>query len=247
MNFTNPTNYTATVPYFNIFVMSNGSVLGEATVRDMEVRAGNNSGVARILWNPVTFGDKKAPEIGRNLLSQYISGWNTTMTFKTHAGSVPNNRGIGEALSKFPIEMSMPHLSAGEGGGDGEDGGSDRPHFIQSATIHLFSSTAVFGIQSPFQHTAMWMEAINATAFYNHTEVIGEIMYDLPFKIPPGTSDSPRLPVDWDPSGVGYQRMKEATNGGLKVAAKASTRIRLGEWRETVWFEGDGIGAKVRL
>lgn len=249
MNFTNPTNYTATVPYFNVLILSNGSVIGSATVQDLEVGKGNNTNaVARILWDPVTLGDEKSPAIARMLLSQYISGWNTTMTFKTHKDSVPGQPALGEALSRFPIEMPMPHLSAGDGTGDDSGGNSgDRPHFIQSATIHLFSSTAVFSLLSPFTHTAMWMEAINATAFYNHTEVIGTIEYELPFKIPPGTSESPRLPVDWDPSGVGYQKMKEALNDGLKVAARADAKIRLGNWRDTIWFEGDGIGAKVRL
>lgn len=247
MNFTNPTNYTASVPYFNVLILSNGSVIGSATVQDLEVRKGNNSNaIARILWDPVTLGDKKSPAYARNLLSQYISGWNTTMTFKTHKDSVPGQPALGEALSRFLIEMPMPHLSAGDGEG-GNGGGSDRPHFIQQATIHLFSSTAVFGLLSPFTHTVMWMEAINATAFYNHTEVIGTIQYGLPFKIPPGVSESPRLPVDWDPSGVGYQKMKDALNGGLKVAAKAEAKIRLGKWSDTIWFEGDGIGARVRL
>ena len=246
MNFTNPTDYTATVPYFNVLILANGSVIGSATVKDMEVEKGNNTNKkARIVWDPVKLGDKNSPGIARELLSQYISGWNTTMTFKTHQDSVPGQPALGEALSQFPIEMPMPHLSAGDG--DGKDGEGDRPHFIQSATIHLFSSTAVFSLLSPFTHTAMWMEAINATAFYNHSEVIGTIEYELPFKIPPGTSESPRLPVDWDPSGVGYQKMRDALNGGLKVAARADAKIRLGEWRDTIWFEGDGIGAKVRL
>lgn len=249
MNFTNPTNYTATVPYFNVLILANGSVIGSATVQDMEVGKGNNTNkMARIVWDPVKLGDEKSPGIARELLSQYISGWNTTMTFKTHKDSVPGQPVLGEALSKFPISMPMPHLSAGDGGdGSGDNGNKDVPHFIQEATIHLFSSTAVFSILSPFSHTAMWMEAINATAFYNHTEVIGVIKYALPFKIPPGVSESPRLPVDWDPSGVGYQKMKDALNGGLTVAARADAKIRLGEWRDTIWFEGDGIGAKVRL
>lgn len=249
MNFTNPTNYTATVPYFNVLILANGSVIGSATVQDMEVGKGNNTNkMARIVWDPVKLGDENSPTIARELLSQYISGWNTTMTFKTHKDSVPGQPALGEALSRFPISMRMPHLSAGDGGdGSDDDNNKDVPHFIQEATIHLFSSTAVFSILSPFTHTAMWMEAINATAFYNHTEVIGVIKYALPFKVPPGVSESPRLPVDWDPSGVGYQKMKDALNGGLKVAARADAKIRLGEWRDTIWFEGDGIGAKVRL
>ena len=43
-NFTNPTNYTATIPYFNINVLVNGTLIGSATVENSTVHPGNNSG-----------------------------------------------------------------------------------------------------------------------------------------------------------------------------------------------------------
>lgn len=252
VNFTNPTEYTATVPFFNIHILSNDSVVGQATVSNTEVVAGNNSNaVVRVLWDPATLGDANSSAIARNLISQYISGWNTSLTLQTHRGSIPGQPALGESLSKFPIEMPIPHLSGpddGPGDGDGDDGDSaGRPRFIKDATFHLFSSTAVFTLLSPFQASTMFIEAVNATAFYNHTEPVGSIVYDLPFKVPPGTSQTPRLPVDWDPESVGYDRLRKALNGGLKLSAKADVKVRLGEWREVVWYEGEGIGAKVKL
>lgn len=72
-------------------------------------------------------------------------------------------------------------------------------------------------------------------------------MYDLPLDIPPGLSETDKLPVEWDPESVGYDRIREALGGGLRLSAKAEVGVRLGKWKEKLWFEGEGIGAKVRL
>jgi hypothetical protein len=113
--------------------------------------------------------------------------------------------------------------------------------------MHLLSSTATFTFDSPFRHSTMFLTHVNATAFYNHTEAIGEILYDLPIAIPPGTSQSPRLPVDWTLDSVGYDAVKAALGGVLKLDAKAIAGCRIGEWEETLWVEAHGIGSHVRL
>jgi hypothetical protein len=80
VNFTNPTKYSATVPYFNINILANGSQIGSATVRDMEVSPGNNTNkLASVLWDPYTYGGDKGKKIGAELLSQYISGTSTVV------------------------------------------------------------------------------------------------------------------------------------------------------------------------
>lgn len=254
VNFTNPTNYTATIPAFSIHILSNQSIIGLATISNAEVNLGNNTNlVVQVLWDPATLGDKNSSVNARNLISQYISGWNTTLTFQTHRDSIPGQPDLGESLSKFPIEMAIPHLSAphpGSGNGDDDDSGdgaSDRLRFIQGATFHIFSSSATFTIFSPLEKTNIFVDKVNATAFYNHTEPVGSIFYDLPLKIPPGLSESPKLPVDWDPESVGYDRIRDALGGELKLSAKAEVEVRLGKWKEKLWFEGEGIGATVRL
>lgn len=69
----------------------------------------------------------------------------------------------------------------------------------------------------------------------------------MPFEVPPGVSETPRLPVDWDLGSVGYDAVKKALNGELKVEAKAKVGVRVGRWREKVWYVGKGIGARVQL
>ena len=96
-------------------------------------------------------------------------------------------------------------------------------------------------------HSTIYVNHINATAFYNHTEPIGEILYELPFAVPPGATTSPRLPVDWSIGSVGYAAVKDALGGTLKLDAKATVGVQVGAWAETVWFEGGGIGAHVKI
>ncbi|ESZ97143.1 hypothetical protein SBOR_2501 [Sclerotinia borealis F-4128] len=247
INFTNPTEYTAQIPYINIHILNNGSVIGAATVRDMQVSQGNNTNIiVEATWDPVNFGGEKGHEIGRELISQYVSGFNTTLTLETHEGSFPCQPKLGKALSKFSVTMPTPRLSTP---GTDKDKGSDdaKPHFIDDATFHLFSSTAQFTLLSPLQYSTVYIESIDAQAIYNHTEPVGRIVYDYPFAVPPGASESPRLPVDWSLDSVGYDAVERALGGTLKLDAKGTIGLRLGQWTESIRYFGSGIGAHIRL
>jgi hypothetical protein len=248
VNFTNPTEYTAHVPYINIHVINNGSVLGDATATNVDVVRGNNTGIiVRASWDPSTFGGDKAEHIGRELLSQYVSGFNTTLTFRTHKDSIPFQPSLGKTLSKFAVEIPTPRLHTPSTPGDDDEDDDGKPHFIDNAVFHLWSSTAEFTLISPLQYTTIFITNINATAFYNHTEPVGHIDYDLPFKVTPGRSMSPRLPVQWSLDSVGYDKIREALGGELRLDAKGTVRIRIEHWNQEFWYLGSGIGAEVRI
>jgi hypothetical protein len=69
---TNPTNYSVTIPYADVHVLVNGTMLGHATVKDLAVVPGVNGNLsATAEWQPV---GKQGIKVGRELLSQYISG-----------------------------------------------------------------------------------------------------------------------------------------------------------------------------
>jgi hypothetical protein len=141
VNFTNPTDYTAHIPFINIHILKNGSVIGDATLQRVDIVQGNNTNIlVQATWDPTTFGGKEGAKIGGELLSQYISGFNTTLVFQTHEGSIPSQPELGKALSKFAIEMRAPKLSGPSTGDEGDDDdGDDKPHFINNAVFHLFS------------------------------------------------------------------------------------------------------------
>ncbi|KAK3683591.1 hypothetical protein B0T22DRAFT_431066 [Podospora appendiculata] len=246
VNIFNPTPYSAHIPFISIHVLSNGTLVGEARAQNLDIRTGNNSDlVVSAIWG----GGGKA---ARDLISQYISGYNTSVTLRTHRGSIPGQPLLGEALSRLNITIAAPKLSFPDDGDDDDDDDDDKDknsqvHFIRDATFHIFSSTATFTLVSPLRHNTLYIDHINATALYNHTEPVGRIEYDLPFAAPPGRSTTPKLPVQWSLDSVGYERMREALGGQLKLDTRATVGVRVGRWSETLWFVGRGIGASVRI
>lgn len=242
VNMTNPTPYTAQIPYLSIHILHNGLVLGEGVVKNVDLQLGNNTNImVHATWDPVSFGGDKAHQIGRKLLSQYVSGKNTTLMAKTHRGSIPSVPLLGEALSKLNITIPTPKIRLP--GDDSEIG----QRFIKDATFHVFSSTATFGLVSPLEFNTIYIEHVDAIAYYNHTEPVGHIVHDESFPAPPGLSETPRLPVEWSPGSIGYDKLKKAMGGSLKLDAVANVTIRLGNWVETMHYKGKGIGAKVRI
>lgn len=107
--------------------------------------------------------------------------------------------------------------------------------------MHILSSTATFILVSPF---ALYVTSIAAAAYYNESEV-GTIDWEYPFAIEAGENLTPRLPVEWGSNALGT--IRDALGGTLKLEAKADVGVRIGEWQERIWYEGKGLGAKIRI
>lgn len=248
VNVTNPTPYTASVPYISIYIFNEGHHIGEVIARDIDVHHGNNTNISvYATWDPLAFGGNEAREKGRQLLSDYLSGKNTTLTLKPHRYSIPTMPEIGEALLGFSLNTSVPRFRLPGDDNEEPNNGTERQRFIREANFHIFSSTATFMLASPLHHNVIYLERVNATAFYNHTEPVGQIVSNDSFAAPPGLSETPGLPVDWSPSHVGYDKLKKALGGSLKLDAIANVTIRVDNWCEDLVYEGQGIGAKVHL
>jgi hypothetical protein len=111
VNFTNPTNYSATIPYFNINILENGTVIGQAIVENLYVRPGNNSNLAaKAVWAPFTHSGDKGRAIGRELLSQYVSG--TPSVFPTPPHSTPLTPTRLQHLPNRPNSQGLCPLTA---------------------------------------------------------------------------------------------------------------------------------------
>jgi hypothetical protein len=63
----------------------------------------------------------------------------------------------------------------------------------------------------------------------------------------PGISKSPRLPVDLDMGGVGYDALRKALGQSLDVDAVAKVGVQIGNYGDVVFYHGKGIGTKVRI
>lgn len=216
--------------------------MGHTTARDLRVKSGENTNIlVEATWDPA-LGGAGGPQMGKDLISQYLSGFRVTLAAKAHRDSFPSSPLLSDALSKITLSVEAPKLRL-----PGEENEEDTGHFIRDATFHIFSSTAAFTLVSPLQHNILYITDVNATAFYNHTEPVGHIKYDLPFAVTPGANPTPKLPVQWNMSSVGYDSIRKALGQNLRLDAFAIVGIRVGEWLETVWYIGRGIGAHIRI
>ncbi|KIV88783.1 hypothetical protein PV10_08428 [Exophiala mesophila] len=213
VNVTNPTEYSATIPYCNVSLVVNETRVGYAWV-SANIVPGPNEVVAQAAW--------EVSSVGREWLSQFVSGYNTTLTVQTHANSIPGVPDIGLSLT-----IPTPKLFG--------------RHFLKETTMHLLSSTATFVLVSPF---ALFITSIAASAFYNDTEV-GTITWKYPFAIEEGENTTPKLPVEWGGNALGT--IRDALGGTLKLDASADVGVRIGEWNEQIWYQGKGLGANIRL
>ena len=146
INLTNPTDYSAHIPYLDIHLLTNDTVLGHASAKNLDLVPGNNSHLlVEAVWNPSRLGGQNGTRVGRELLSQYLSGFNATVTLRTHESTIPSQPALGKALSALEIVVAAPKIRAPHtpdgGGGGGDDGdddgdeGDDRPRFIKDATV----------------------------------------------------------------------------------------------------------------
>ncbi len=250
MNITNPTEYSAHIPFVGIHVLCNNTIIGTATAENLDVTTGNNTNlVIGAIWNPSLSGEQGL-KVGRDLLSEFVSGFNTSLAVRAYRESIPFQPILSDVLSKFNFTIHAPRLQLpgddDDDGGDSDKDRSDMHSFIRDATFHIFSSTATFVLASPLTKNTLFIETVNATAYYNHTEPVGVIISDAEFGVPPGLSQTPKLPVEWSPDSVGFDKLRKALGGDLKLDAKAEVGVRLGTWHETIRYEGTGIGAHVR-
>ncbi|KAL4906458.1 hypothetical protein BDW74DRAFT_132734 [Aspergillus multicolor] len=251
VNFTNPTEYSASVPFLDLLLVYNGTSVAHITAKDVTIVPGTNVGVnVNLQWNPLDLGGPPAVLAGQELISRFVSGLNASVTMKTHQGTVPALPRLGQALSRLGFEVQMPKLTpGGYPDGDPDQPGHDDGHkgFIQDATLHLWSSTAEFALFSPLNHTILEITSIEAQAFYEHDHEIGAINYYTVFSIPPGLSHSPRLPVELNLNGIGYDAVKRAVGGTLDLDTVAKVGVRIENYNNTVNYHGKGIKAKVKL
>ncbi|EAU34560.1 conserved hypothetical protein [Aspergillus terreus NIH2624] len=243
LNVTNPTEYSATVPFVDLRMLYNATRVAHVTARNLSIVPGVNSGLSVDLqWSPFDLDGQDGANAGRELVSQYISGANTSVTIQTYEGTFPALPKIGQALSRLGLEIQIPRVPVPGNPNNGKDQG-----FIQDATLHLWSSTAEFTLSSPFPNTTMEITSVEANASYQEHEEVGKIHYYQPFQVPPGLSRTPRLPVELNMTGVGYDAVKKALGGSLELDATARVGVQIQHYSDTILYRGKGIDSRVQL
>ncbi|KAE8150086.1 hypothetical protein BDV25DRAFT_155026 [Aspergillus avenaceus] len=244
INLTNPSPYSAAVPFVDLVLFYNKSKVAHITARDLNIVPGVNSGIdADLQWNPLELDGPMGVTAGQEMLSRYVSGFNTSVTIRSHEGTIPGLPKLGQALSRLGLEVQVPRVPV-----PGSPGNSDgKPGFIQDATLHLWSSTAEFTLSSPFPNTTIDITSIEARAFYQEHENVGSISYYSSFSVPPGLSRTPRLPVELNLNGIGYDALKKALGGSLKLDAVARVGVQIHQYSDTIAYQGHGITSHVKI
>lgn len=75
MNFTNPSNYSATIPFVDALMLYNDTAIAHIIARNLSVHPGNNTNKSiEFFWSPSAISGAEGVEAGRALFSTYISG-----------------------------------------------------------------------------------------------------------------------------------------------------------------------------
>lgn len=153
LNLTNPTKYSANIPYINLRVAHNGTNVAHVTARNLSISPGFNSDIEiSALWDPLQLGGKDGIAAGQDLISRYVSGWvpkfsiqlgdysnwflgfNTSVTLRPHKDTFPTLPKLGLALSTLELDIPVPKLRA-PGDDDQNPGDDGQSHFIKDATV----------------------------------------------------------------------------------------------------------------
>jgi hypothetical protein len=89
-NISNPTEYSAHVPYVNVSIIINETLVGYAW-SSAEVKPGFNDIQVRASWD--------TSAVGAEWISRFLSGYNTSLTVRSHENSIPGLPDIGLNLT----------------------------------------------------------------------------------------------------------------------------------------------------
>ncbi|KAF9989806.1 hypothetical protein BGZ75_004808 [Mortierella antarctica] len=250
----NPSSISATLGDLSFLWSNHGYVIGMATVSNVHLQPGNNTIECIGMMDPSTDCALKRdplcnPELAMNasreFISKYISGDNsTTIDVLGYAGSthIPL---LKPMMSSFAITSHLPPI--------GQD-------FLISATMYIFSSKLELELQNPLD-TVITVLYLNGTASFKG-EKLGHVLVDFehdftspkPILIPAnnhretdsGYVKTPKLPVVFDLSSVGYEALRKALGGSLEVDVVCHIKAKVGSMVMWVDFVKDGVEAEVR-
>lgn len=252
----NPSKISATLGDMSFLWSYSDYVIGMATVPDLKIITGNNTIECFGMMNPALDCKRKGPHnpacdpegarnASREFISKYISGDNsTTIDILGYAGSTQIPL-LQPMMASFAISSHLPVI---------------KDDFLISATMYLLSSTLILELKNPLD-TEITVLYVNGTASYKD-ERLGRILVDFehdiaspkPIVIPAndhhdensGYVKTPRLPVTFDITSVGYEALKKALGGSLEVDVICHIKARVGNMAMWVDFVKDGVQAEVR-
>lgn len=106
----NPTPWEVIFPYSNVRVSHDGTFLGNGTVKNLHLKKGVNNFTVLVAWDPHGTSGKEGEKVGSEVMGEYISGYNTTLSLSTHEKSFPTMPSLGRLMSDILLTLPMPPL-----------------------------------------------------------------------------------------------------------------------------------------
>ncbi|KAF9974096.1 hypothetical protein BGZ73_002626 [Actinomortierella ambigua] len=248
----NPSSISASLGSLSFFWGYNGFLVGLATVPSAVLQPGPNTVETIGMMDPLLdcrqraydpmCDPEEAAQAARAFLSGYISGDNTTaIDILGHEESTKIPL-LHPLISSLRIRSTLPVMEQ---------------EFLLSTTMYLLSSMIVLELRNPLD-TTIWILNINGTAFYKD-EPLGHIRVNFerdiatpkPIEIPAndhqgensGYVKTPRLPVSYELSSVGYEALKQALGGTLEVDVLCHIKARVGNMVQWIDYQKANVTA----
>lgn len=70
----NPTSWEVYIPEANLYVLHEDTIIGDATIKDTQIKEDQNDIMVSIEWKPKFYGGEKAAAISESVISDFVSG-----------------------------------------------------------------------------------------------------------------------------------------------------------------------------
>ena len=160
-----------------------------------------------------------------------ITGHIPELTLGFHPDSIPGTQ-LSSALSGIMIPLPLPSTNT-------------PPKFIHSTTVHILSQSATFELSNPLSNSPILLSSLYANATYNDDIIAVIFEPNLNEIISPGVSAIDQVPLEL--GDVGMEVIKKAMGGELLVDTVSVGALSIGKWTGRIRYQGNGVGADIRL
>ncbi|ODV93678.1 hypothetical protein PACTADRAFT_51445, partial [Pachysolen tannophilus NRRL Y-2460] len=218
----------------------NGFTLGYVSTRDLpKILPKSSFNMSALLtFDPTSFNPNNhanAITSLENLLSSYLSGNETRLSFSGHEESIPSFEKLSKVLESLSLDFELPAYSIGPS--------SENKGFLISSTMHIMTSEIVFTVFNPVSNAEVVIEILKAQATFEGT-TLGYLEKQEILYVPPGIYTTPRLPITYS-DGIGADILRRALNGDLKVDGSAVFNFRLDNFELELMYSGHGLSTNI--
>ncbi|KAJ1730535.1 hypothetical protein LPJ61_002959 [Coemansia biformis] len=250
-----PFSYGAFITDLALMVRYKGLHIATVGVARLSLSRGVNNATVNI-----DFSNHPADPRQREFFLEASAGRNITI----EVAGFPN------CTSILPLEASLRHFSqevtvdmSKLGRASGSPGAVvvSLPQAVREIVFHVFSMSTEATIVNPVSGAGIWLQAIDAVAYYKGDIPLGTLQYDFtaagPSRHTPRSSGlllpyehaatTPRIPIVANETSIGWDIVQRAIGGTLDVDVFTNVQVRIGNAQLNVTTVGRSAPMKIRF